>query len=394
MKKFVLFLLLLIFFWTTFWYDYVDILMYKNINKQIFSKYQKENKERSKLIYSTLTNKIKDIFWELKKRRSIFNNNIIFKLNEKMLNKKINDVLMKSINIKNKYYWLNVQTIQNKKIKKILEVETNINNADYLILLAIPLNKFLIKQDINWKYYIVEYNNNYKINWKIDLKSDITNEINMLLYDNDIDEFQKELKKYKDHWKEYQKLFTIYPFSQFVNNFNFKISLNDNRFKQYLLNKDKLKYYNSLFYIPSFLRNNKELLSKYIFFYIPITYNNQIKAISKSILINKNWWYWMNWKRWFENMALWSIKFLVELNTKNSHWSDIIKLWWQKIHLWSIYPNFYSTTQIIIKKESLLKSLLLLLAMWLWFSFWYLFIKIIDKKIDEISKFEREEISN
>jgi len=394
MKKIVLFLLLLIFFWTTFWYDYVDILMYKNINEQIFSKYQKENKERSKLIYSTLTNKIKDIFWELKKRRSIFNNNIIFKLNEKMLNKKINDVLMKSINIKNKYYWLNVQTIQNKKIKKILEVETNINNADYLILLAIPLNKFLIKQDINWKYYIVEYNNNYKINWKIDLKSDITNEINMLLYDNDIDEFQKELKKYKDHWKEYQKLFTIYPFSQFVNNFNFKISLNDNRFKQYLLNKDKLKYYNSLFYIPSFLRNNKELLSKYIFFYIPITYNNQIKAISKSILINKNWWYWMNWKRWFENMALWSIKFLVELNTKNSHWSDIIKLWWQKIHLWSIYPNFYSTTKIIIKKESLLKSLLLLLAMWLWFSFWYLFIKIIDKKIDEISKFEREEISN
>ena len=126
------------------------------------------------------------------------NKNALDKINQekKELNKKIDTILNK---IKTRE-----QTIDNvdNQYKKYIEIENDINNSDFIYTLALPTNKFLIKEteygSNKWSIVITRDPVIKGINgWAVDpeLKSIIDSEIAEIRQQNTIQEMAETIKK-------------------------------------------------------------------------------------------------------------------------------------------------------------------------------------------------------
>ena len=320
------------------------------------------------------------------------NKNALDKINQekKELNKKIDTILSK---IKTRE-----QTIDNvdNQYKKYIEIENDINNSDFIYTLALPTNKFLIKETEYWsnKWSIVITRDPVikGINgWAVDpeLKSIIDSEIAEIRQQNTIQEMAETIKKlFEKQWRDYSPLFIEKSMEQFFKDITISISSKDKKFAQDYTYRNK-EYMNSTFYLPEKLKELESKTDKYIFFYIPLRASNP--AVNNVLWgIDEN-----NRSRVFKESSdfCFKIDYMDNHQIFNDNFCSLNEFFaWGKMKVKSVDIEYLNNYYISLDKLWWL-SVIIQLAIIVWFAFLPLtFIKYIDKIINFWTKFETEQL--
>ncbi len=189
-------------------------------------------------------------------------------------------------------------TTVDPQYKKYIEVEEEINNADYVYVMALPLDKFLIKEDADWKQHIVITRKPEIIFENEDLKNDpalketIEEEIKDIQSSLDIEEMRSKMENIQQKFhRDYSPLFIFKEMNLFFEQFEVKVAFRDNVYTQNYGYRNK-EYMHSLYYVPTKLKTLDKLRSKYFMIYIPISYkrdiNNLLRGLSNQKSIYKS----------------------------------------------------------------------------------------------------------
>jgi len=259
------------------------------------------------------------------------------------------------------------------------------------------LNKILIKEDYNWNFYYVEFRDNYILKWDENAKLNTIDEINVLIDTYYIEDFKKELEKMKEKGKDYSWLFKVYSSKEFFSKFKFYFWWKDWKYQQIYLNFNWwIQYYNSNYYIwtqlTNILKNNPLIKQNYLIFYIPIKYNQEIDNILKFLWKNYNYRY-----NYFKNASRWEFWLEIKFEDENILWDKIIDLWIKNKlnNIFSKFNFYYKSTYIILTEKQPFYVIFYVIVSWiLGFYLWYLILKLADKKLKEVTKFEKEKIVN
>lgn len=213
----------------------------------------------------------------------VFNANkkAIEAINEKKetLSKQV-DTILEKISLKEQ----TIDSVENE-YKKYIEIENDINEAEYVYVLALPINKFLLKENGNNSHSIVITREPKVWAWSVEnldtenvdqeLKAVIDREINEIIEQPSIDLMKEKINQFAEkQGRNYSPLFIEKSFEQFFKDIDVSIAHKDRKFATTYSYRNK-EYMNSFYYLPQKLKELEKHTDKYLFYYIPISSNNQ-----------------------------------------------------------------------------------------------------------------------
>lgn len=209
------------------------------------------------------------------------NKKAIEQINEKKdtLSKQI-DTILEKISLKEQ----TIDSVENE-YKKYIEIENDINEAEFVYVLALPINKFLLKENGNDGHSIVITREAKVGAWSIEnldtenvdpeLKSVIDREIAEVMAEPSIDLMKEKLTQFAEkQGRDYSPLFIEKTFEQFFKDIEVSIAHKDRKYATTYSYRNK-EYMNSFYYLPQKLKELEKHTDKYLFYYIPISSNNQ-----------------------------------------------------------------------------------------------------------------------
>lgn len=307
------------------------------------------------------------------------------------LGKKI-DVILEKIASKE-------QSIDNvdSQYRRFIEIENDINSADYVYTLALPTNKFLLKEKEEgtnqWSIIITREPTiwNELNNWPVDpeLKNVIEREIDDIRTQPSVAAMRDKLIYYTEkHNRNYSPLFIEKNFSDFFNGINISISHKDKKFAQWYTYRNK-EYMNSFFYLPQKLKQLQDKTNEYLFVYIPL------KASNPSVS-NILWWInGNNRTRVFKDSTDFCFKIDYQDNHQlfNKHFCSLNEYFaWWTLKVENVDVHYLNNFTVKLSKLWFMSVIYQILIL-IWFGIipFYL-IKYVDKIIWFGNKFEVEQL--
>lgn len=277
----------------------------------------------------------------------------------------------------------------NTNYRKFIEIEDTINKADYVYVLALPIDKFLFKED-NWteKIIITRKPILKNLSWKDDpeLSKTIENEISEINSTVSYQEMIEKIHYFREKFdRDYSSLFVEKTIDQFYNDLKINISYKDKLFIQNYSYKNK-KFMNSLEYLPKKLKWLSEYTNDYYLIYIPLFVNDNVSNILK--------WLW-NQKQLFKNSS--EFCYMIQYSDNYQQFEDYF-CWldnhfsWNQVKIKQVVMNNNNNYYITLSKRWIFT---VIYELWILIIFWiipFFIIKYIDKIINFWSKFETEHI--
>jgi len=355
------------------------------LNKEWFDIKIKNNITSSNQL--EINNKVEDL---------TIDNDQIYSLNKNYLNSKIakKEELMK--NIDKMLNEINTKEIDinsiNQEYKKYIEIEEVINSSDYVYILALPLDKFLIKEDKDWKQYLIITRNpelifkSSSLSTNTNLQNVINEEISSIQSTADMEEMKIKMDYFKSKFqRDYSPLFIVKDISQFFEDLNIKIAFRDNIFIQNYSYKNK-EFMHSLYYLPTKLQWLKEQSNNYFLIYIPISnkeeITNLLQGLSNQLSVYKT-----------SPEFCFKISYDDKYNTFENLFCWISETFWNQKAKVQMIPIFYKNKFIIELDRLWIMSIIytiLLLIISATIPFYAL--KYVDKILKYSSKLETESI--
>lgn len=277
----------------------------------------------------------------------------------------------------------------NSNYRKYIEIEDTVNKADYVYVLALPIDKFLFKED-NWTEKIIVTRKPIIKNlaWKDDpeLSRTIENEISEINTTSNYQEMIEKIHYFREKFdRDYSSLFVEKTIDEFYNDLKINISYKDKLFIQNYTYKNK-KFMNSLEYLPKKLKWLEQYTNDYYLIYIPLFVNDNVSNILK--------WLW-NQKQIFRNSS--EFCYMISYSDNYQQFEDYF-CWldnhfsWNQVKIKQIIMNNNNNYYITLSKRWILT---VLYELWILIIFWiipFFIMKHIDKIINFWSKFETEHI--
>lgn len=321
-------------------------------------------------------------------------NDIIYNINKKyfqekqnkkkQFEKQIEDLISKVEKKEQSIDWVTTN------YRKYIEIEDTINKADFIRVLALPIDKFLFVEDNDWTQKIIVTRKPIikDIAWKNDkdLEKIIENEINDIITTTNYQEMVEKIRYYQNKFdRDYSSLFVEKTLDQFYNDLKINISYKDKLFIQNYTYKNK-KYMNSLEYLPRKLKWLEQYTNDYYLIYIPLYLNENVSNILK----------WLDRKETiFKNSS--EFCYMISYNDNYQQFEDYF-CWlddsfnWNQVRVKQITMNNNNNYYITLSRRWFLTVLYELWFMILCWIIPFFLIKRVDKIIDFWNKFETENI--
>lgn len=325
----------------------------------------------------------------------VFNANkkAIEEINERKetLSKQV-DTILEKISLKEQ----TIDSVENE-YKKYIEIENDINEAEFVYVLALPINKFLLKENGNNSYSIVITREPKVWAWSIEkldtenvdqeLKAVIDREIAEIVEQPSIELMKEKLNQFAEkQWRNYSPLFIEKSFEQFFKDIDVSIAHKDRKFATTYSYRNK-EYMNSFYYLPQKLKELEKHTDKYLFYYIPISSNNQAIGSVFGWVDNK--------ETTFRNSSelCFKIEYLDNHQLFSDHFCGLSHTFsWGTMKVKNVeifYLNNYFIVLARMSFMSVVYQLLILIACWI---IPFFVVKYADKVIGFGSKFETEQL--
>lgn len=277
----------------------------------------------------------------------------------------------------------------NSKYKKYIEIEDAVNKADYIYVLALPIDQFLFKSDWDLEKIIITRDPILQNNsWTDDpsLEKTIQSEIQEVMLTADYAEMRDKINYFREKYsRDYSSIFVEKTLEQFYNDLHINISYKDKLFVQSYTYQNK-RYMNSLEYLPKKLKQLEKYTEDYYLIYIPFSVNQNVSNILK----------WLdNQKQIFKNSSEMCV--MIEYNDNYQEFEDYFcwfneTFWWNTIRVKQIKLHNNNNYYITLAKRWLMSVFLeILFLIWCW-AIPFVVIKLVDKVINFGSKFETEQL--
>lgn len=383
--------------------QHYDALVWEDIANELFSSFTKN--------WYHLQVKELNNFYSWKLDLSDFKdltltNDVVFDANKKALEninqKQIElsskiDVILEKINTKE-------ESIDNvdSKYKRYIEIENDVNSSEYVYVLAMPVNKFLLKEtelgSNNWSIIITReptiwaWTDTTALdtqNVDTELKAIIEKEISEIREQPSVNMMKEKIVFFSEkHNRNYSPLFIEKSFEQFFKDISVNISNKDKKFDQGYTYRNK-EYMNSFYYLPQKLKKLADKTNEYLFVYIPL------KSSNPSVVNILQWVDSNNRTRVFRDSPDFCFKIDYTDNHQvfNKTFCSLNEYFtWGTIKVENIELHYYNNFFIKLSRLWFMSVILQLLILIAFALAPLLFVKYVDKIIGFGSKFETEQL--